>query len=155
MPFRRASTNQPLNSWSTSRGSRQATDRSWESLRRRRTRGAEVGRPIWENRFSGLSLGRKVGQTCYIRGSFSRRANQLYSTDLFEGFLHDQTRSTDAQRRWRVTRASGLVCWKCEVEELNRISTSIPRKRARGWDSFGNTQSRAKIRTLVQSRNAI
>lgn len=155
MPFQRAS-NQPLNSWSTSRVSRQATDRSWESLRRRRTRGAEVGRPIWENRFSGLSLGRKVGQTCYIRGSFSRWARISCTRPTFsEGLLYDQTRSTDAQRRWRVTRASGLVCRKCEVEELNRISTSIPRKRARGWDSFGNTQSRAKIRTLVQSRNAI
>lgn len=48
-----------------------------------------------------------------------------------------------------------LVCWKCEVEELNRISTSMPRKQPAEWDSFGNTQSRAEIRTPVQPWNAI
>lgn len=48
-----------------------------------------------------------------------------------------------------------LVCWKCEVEELNRISTSMPRKQPVEWDSFGNTQSRAEIRTPVQPWNAI
>lgn len=48
-----------------------------------------------------------------------------------------------------------LVCWKCEVEELNRISTSMPRKQPVEWDSFGSTQSRAEIRTPVQPWNAI
>lgn len=116
--------------------------------------------------FRVIARATKVGRTCYIHGSFSRQANPgigyVYSNRFSKGCA---LTSALSQRRGRRRRRRsgrqrhGSAClhlvWKCEVEELNRISTSMPRKRAGGRDSFGNSQSRAKIRTLMQPRNAI
>jgi len=160
MPFQKMSTNQPLRSWSTNRVSnRQAIDRSWESFRSMNAR-IEVRGPIWENRFQELSRARKVGRTCYIREPFScwATARGTCARPLFEVCPSFTTLSTTTRRVGNiggVSRKCLLVHWKCEVEELNRISTSMPWKQAWGRDSFGTTQSRAKIRTPMQSRNAI
>jgi len=162
MPFQKMSTNQPLRLWSTNRVSRRAIDRSWESFRCRWMLGLKSEDRYGKIAFQELSRARKVGRTCYIRERFScwSTARGTCARPFFRGLpsSHNPVYDNEAGRgNIGGTRHGSalLVHWKCEVEELNRISTSMPWKQARGWDSFGTTQSRAKIRTLVQSRNAI
>lgn len=131
--------------------------------------GLEVGgRPIWENRFSGLSLARKVGRTCYIRGSFVRRGDgvgYVYSTllrglpyplacrrgDEAGGRAGGRTGSVGGASRKRPARL--LEVRSGRIKSYFNVNAAEASVRPR--DSFGNTQSRAKIRTPLQSRNAI
>lgn len=81
---------------------------------------------------------------------------ELYSTAA-KGLLYLGQNETDGRAtsvaRYRSVRSRLLKVRSGRIKSYFNVNAA--EARARGWDSFGNTQSRAKIRTLMQSRNAI
>lgn len=162
MPFRKVSTNQPLSGRDRRVGwvGRRPIDlesRSAVDERRGWSQKTDMGKSL----FRVIARGKSRSNVLYPRVVLScwATARGTCARPLFEVCPPSIALSTTTRWAGSVGGASHgstlLVHWKCEVEELNRISTSMPWKQAWGWDSFGITQSRAKIRTPVQSRNAI